>query len=228
MGATALAALLASCSPAVLPSATLPPASATATERPTPAATLVPTPTPQPTPRFTNEADPALAALFPGSVAGVPLVVAPLEEFALTPGDVGLAYGDLGLRFSALAIAYTEQPRLTLYAMATDGAPVRTAELEPYLAEAGRYVGVAGLQHEPWELTEVGGHSVWMRLEDDATAAGTRIYSWSSGDFVFLLIGADDGLNRALVAALPGEAPRVGPSAAPSGSDSPAPSPSGG
>ncbi|CAN5175442.1 hypothetical protein BH23CHL9_BH23CHL9_04690 [soil metagenome] len=38
------------------------------------------------------------------------------------------------------------------------------------------------------------------------------IYTWSSGEFVFLLIGVDDATNRAVVASLPGEsAPTTAP-----------------
>ena len=46
----------------------------------------------------------------------------------------------------------------------------------------------------------------WERPEDNATAAGTHIYTWAADDYVFLLIGVDDQLNRAMFAALPGEA----------------------
>ncbi len=223
-------ALVSACSTAE----TIPPASATqlpatasisASPQPTPS----PTPTPAPTPRFTNEPDAALAALIPTEVAGLPVVVAPFDEFALTPGDIGLAYGDLGNRFASLALAYIEQPRLTLYAMRVNGDPVATDELEPYLATAGRYVGIAGLDPEPWEPGEVAGNLVWVRPEDNATAAGTHIYTWSSGDIVFLLIGVDDAVNRALIQELPGE-PAPTPSPAPSGpassgSDAPSSSP---
>lgn len=171
----------------------------------TPVPTPEPTPTPAPTPRFTNEPDPGLAALLPETVNGAPLVVAPLDDFALTPGDVGFAYGEIGDRFSSLMLAYVEQPRLSLYAMRLDGEPVTTEELEPHLETAGRYVGIAGLAREPWVLTDVEGSLAWVRPEDNATAAGTFIYTWSNGEFVFLLIGVDDVTNRAMVAALPGE-----------------------
>jgi hypothetical protein len=195
-----------------------------ASVEPTPEPT--PSPTPPPTPRFTNEPDEELAGLLPTNVNGVPVIVAPFEEFALTPGDIGVAYGDIGDRFASLALAYIQQPRLTLYAMRVDGEPVTTDDLEPHLATAGRYVGIAGLDPEPWEAGEAGGHQVWVRPEDNATAACTMVYTWSSGEFVFLLIGVDDAVNRALVAALPGEpapTPVPGPSAA-----SPDPSASGG
>lgn len=185
---------------------------------PTPEPT--PSPTPEPTPRFTNEPDDELAGLIPTDVNGVPVTVAPFEEFALTPGDVGVAYGDIGDRFASLALAYVEQPRLTLYAMRVDGEPVSTDDLEPHLATAGRYVGIAGLDPEPWEAGEAGGHRVWVRPEDNATAAGTMIYTWSSGEFVFLLIGVDDAVNRGLIAALPGE-PAPSPTPIPSVSAQP-------
>jgi hypothetical protein len=192
--------------------ATSPPVSAT--PNPTPS----PTASPAPTPRFTNEPDPDLAALIPATVNGVPVVVAPFEEFALTPGDVAIAFGELGTRFASLALAYVERPRTTLYAMRVDGNPIATEDLEPHLATAGRYVGIAGLDPDPWEPAVVGGNQVWLRPEDNATAAGTHVYTWSSGQFVFLLIGVDDSLNRALVEALPGE---PAPSPAPTTQASP-------
>jgi hypothetical protein len=194
---------------------------------PTPEPTPEPTPSPSPTPRFTNEPDDELAALIPEVVNGIPVVAAPFDEFALTPGDIAIAYGELGNRFASLALAYVEQPRTTLYAMRIDGEPVTTAELEPHLATAGRYVGIAGLDPDPWEAAVVGGNQVWVRPEDNATAAGTHIYTWSSGEFVFLLIGVDDTLNRALVELLPGEpapTPRPTPTASPS-VEAPSPTP---
>jgi len=198
----------------------------------TPVPTPEPTPTPAPTPRFTNEADPELAGLFPETVGGIPLVTVPIDEFALTPGDFGTAYGDLGNRFASLALAYMEEPRLSLYAARVDGEPVTTEELEPHLATAGRYVGIAGLEADPWELVDAEGSLAWARPEDNATAAGTMIYTWSSGEFVFLLIGVDDGTNRALIAELPGEpapTPSPTPSATPTGGGaSPSASPTGG
>ncbi|MGZ8481527.1 MAG: hypothetical protein ACXWWO_03630 [Candidatus Limnocylindria bacterium] len=207
----------AACSADTAPSDSAPAPSTAPTARPTPAPTPQPTPTPDPTPRFTNAPDPELAALFPASVNGVPLVVAPVESFALTPGDVGLAYGELGVRFETLAIAYSEQPRLTVYAVRVDGR-VATDELEPYLASAGRYVGIAGLDRQPWQLTEAGGHRVWARGGDNATAAGTVIYTWAGDEFVFLVIGINDTVVRGLVQALPGEPfPTIQP--APSGSE---------
>ena len=218
----AAAATIAACSTstegsqAPVPTTSPSSAVASATPRPTPE----PTPTPAPTPRFTNEPDDELAALIPTEVNGVPVIVAPFEEFALTPGDIGTAYGEIGDRFASLALAYVEQPRTTLYAVRVDGEPVATEDLEPHLATAARYVGIAGLDPEPWELSEAGGHQVWVRPEDNATAAGTMIYTWSSGEHVFLLIGVDDAVNRAIVGALPGE---PAPTPSPSVSESPDP-----
>ena len=186
------------------PSASATPAATLGPSR-TPAPTPEPTPTPAPTPRFTNEPDPELAGLIPTEAAGVPVIVAPFDEFGLTPGDVGGAYGDIGDRFAALVLAYVEQPRATLYAMRVDGDAVATADLEPHLATAGRYVGIAGLERGPWSLEAAGGHQVWVRPEDNATAAGTMLYTWSSGEHVFLLIGVDDEVNRAIIEQLPGE-----------------------
>ena len=225
--ALAAAIALGACSTAD-PDPTAEPTTATTAEpSATTAPTPEPTPTPAPTPRFTNEPDTALAELIPTEANGVAVVVAPFDEFALTPGDIGIAFGEIGDRFASLVLAYVPQPRTTLYAMRVDGDPVTTEDLEPHLATAGRYVGIAGLHREPWTLSEAGGHQVWVRPEDDATAAGTMIYTWSSGDLVFLLIGVDDAVNRAIVAALPGE-PAPSPTPVPSGSAAPSPSASGG
>jgi hypothetical protein len=209
------AVILAACSadsPPATPS--LAASSSSAEPSTTPPPTPTPTPTPAPTPRFTNEPDEELAALIPTTAAGATVVVAPFDEFALTPGDV--------------ALAYVGQPRTSLYAMRVDGDPVATEDLEPYLATAGRYVGIAGLDPDPWELSEAGGHTVWVRPEDNATAAGTMIYTWSSGEFVFLLIGVDDTVNRAIIEQLPGEpAPSATPVPAASGTAEPSESPEG-
>jgi len=225
--ALAAALALAACSDSPDPTVETTAATATVDPSATPAPTPEPTATPEPTPRFTNEPDTALADLIPTEANGVPVVVAPFDEFALTPGDIAIAYGDIGDRFASLVLAYVTQPRTTLYAMRVDGEPVATEDLEPHLPTAGRYVGIAGLHREPWTLGEAGGHQVWVRPEDNATAAGTMIYTWSSGDFVFLLIGVDDTVNRAIVAALPGE-PAPSPTPVPSGSMAPSPSASGG
>jgi hypothetical protein len=220
------ALVLAACAEATPTTPVPTPSSPPPSVRPTPTRTPEPTPSPSPTPRFTNEPDAALAALIPSVVNGTPIVVAPFDEFALTPGDIGTAFGEIGNRFASLALAYAEQPRLTLYAMRVEGEPVATDELEPHLATAGRYVGIAGLDPEPWEPAVIGGHRVWTRPEDNATAAGTHLYTWASGEYVFLLIGVDDALNQALVAALPGEpAPSPTPAASASGDPSAEPSP---
>ncbi len=203
------------------------PAATSAEQSPiiTPAPTPTPSPTPAPTPRYTNEPDPDLAALIPTRAGNVAVVVAPFDEFALTPGDVAVAFGEIGNRFAALALAYVEQPRTTLYAMRVDGPEVATEDLEPHLATAGRYVGIAGLDPDPWESAVVDGKRVWVRPEDNATAAGTHIYTWSSGDVVFLLIGVDDAVNRAVIGELPGEAAPT-PTPVPSRSASPSAEPS--
>ena len=206
---------------------------------PTPSVTAVPTtsgttaptpspsPTPAPTPSYTNEPDRELAELIPTEAAGSTVIVAPFDEFALTPGDVAVAFGEIGNRFSSLVLAYVEEPRTTLYAMRVDGPEVATEDLEPHLATAGRYVGIAGLDPEPWTSEVVGRKRVWVRPEDNATALGTHIYTWSSGDIVFLLIGVDERVNRAIVQQLPGErAPARTPAPARSASPSTEPSPS--
>ena len=73
-----------------------------------------PTPTPEPDPG----ADAALheragRRRWPRSSRprppGVAVVVAPFDEFALTPGDVAVAFGEIGDRFSSLALAYVER-----------------------------------------------------------------------------------------------------------------------
>ena len=174
---------------------------------PRPTASPSPTPTPIPSPRYTNEPDPALSALIPRSAAGATVVVVPPDAYGLTPGDVGEAFGDLGGYFHSLVIGYVLQPRATLYAMRVEGRPIVTGELRSHLAEIGRYVGIAGLHPEKWRSAELPGHLVWVRPEDNATAAGTMIYTWAADEYVFLLIGVDDRVNRAIIAALPGEPP---------------------
>ena len=228
----AVAALLtlASCSSTPPPEPTSPPPTASPTTTPSPPLTPRPTPTAAPTPRFTNEPDPELAALIPTEANGVTVTIPPIDTFGLTPGDVGTAFGELGDRFASLVVAFIPQPRTTLYALRVDGEPVTTAELEPHLATAGRYVGIAGLHRDPWQQATVGTNMVWVRPEDNATAAGTMIYTWAAGEYLFLLIGVDDAINQAIVAALPGEPP-PSPTPAPSGSppgsptESAAPSP---
>jgi hypothetical protein len=221
---------LAACSSSPPPEPTSPPPTASPTTTPSPPLTPRPTPTAAPTPRFTNEPDPELAAMIPTEANGVPIMIPPIDTFGLTPGDVGTAYGELGNRFATLAVAFIPQPRTTLYALRVDGEPVTTAELEPHLATAGRYVGIAGLHREPWQQATVGTNLVWVRPEDNATAAGTMIYTWAAGENLFLLIGVDDAINQAIVAALPGEPP-PSPTPVPTGSvpasptESAAPSP---
>lgn len=186
-----------------------------------PSPTATPSPTPLPTPQYTNPADPALAALIPTEIVDVTVTVPPVDEFAVTPGDFAVAYGDLGLRFTELQLAYVPRPRsLSLFVARVSPPAVTTAQLEPYLATAGQYVGIDGLHREPWELKTLDDRVVWVRPEDNATAAGTMIYTWASGPYVFLMIGIDDTLNQAMFAALPGE-PAPSPSPAPTGSPRP-------
>jgi hypothetical protein len=180
-----------------------------------PQPTVAPTPPPLPTPLYTNPPDPELTALIPSRVGGASVQVPAPSEFAYTPGDVAAAYGELGLRFSALQVAYVEQPRLSLYAMRIAEPFPTTRQLEPHLETAAQYVGIAGLQREPWRYRRIADRVSWVRPEDNATVAGTMIYTWAADGYVFLLIGVDDRLNRAMFAALPGEEP---------GAASPAPS----
>ncbi|MCA1570612.1 MAG: hypothetical protein LC798_09915 [Chloroflexi bacterium] len=157
LGASLMLGACSSADPSPTPSAAASP-SAEASQSSSPASTPTPTPSPSPTPRFTNEPDDELAGLIPETVAGVPVVVAPFDEFALTPGDIGTAYGEIGDRFASLVLA-----------------------------------------------------------------AGTQVYTWSSGEYVFLLIGVDDAVNRALVEALPGQ-PAPSPAPSPPGPRSESPS----
>ena len=149
-------------------------------------------PTPQPTPTYTNPPDPELAGLIPTRLRGATVEVPPTSEFAMTPGDFAAAYGDLGLQFRALQVAYVTDPRLSLYVARVEEPLPTTRQLEPYLETAGRYVGIAGLQREPWRYRRIDGRVTWERPEDNATAAGTHIYTWAADDYVFLLIGVDD------------------------------------
>jgi hypothetical protein len=176
------------------------------TVTPTPAPTASPTPTPLPTPRYTNAPDTALSALIPDTVDGVTVEKPAVADYAMTPGDVGGVFGDLGRRFASLVIAYVPPRRLTLLAVRVEGAPVATADLQPYLAAAAEYVGISGLHPDAWKPAVVGGHTVWTRGSDEATLPGTTLYCWSSGEYVFLIIGTSDAVNQALVSALPGEA----------------------
>ena len=214
VAAIVVATVLIACSAIPTPSPTPLPS-------PTGLATVVPTqspvPTPAPTPLFSNAPDPGLVALIPIEVAGQTVVIPAITEFAITPGDIGAVYGEIGDRFRSVQLAFVQRPRLSLYAMRVDPPLPATADLEPYLAEAGRYVGIAGLVRDAWTLEPIGDHLVWVRPEDDATAAGTFIYTWAADQYVFLLIGTDTAQNLAMLAALPGEAPPT-PTPAPSGS----------
>jgi hypothetical protein len=195
-----------------------------------PIPTAEPTATPEPTPIFTNTADSALVKLIPTKVAGKTVQIPPITQFAITPGDIGEVYGEIGTRFRALQLAYISRPRLSLYAMRLNPPLPTTADLEPYLAQAGRYVGIAGLHREPWTLQTIANHVVWVRPEDNATLKGTRVYTWAAGEFVFLMIGTDQAQNLAMLTGLPGEAPPTPtplPSPSRSGSPSAAPSASG-
>ncbi|MEO8638441.1 MAG: hypothetical protein ABI458_00845 [Chloroflexota bacterium] len=192
---------------------------------PIPLPTPTPEPTPQPTPIFSNLPDPALVALIPTEAAGQAVQIPAITEFGITPGDIGEVYGEIGTRFRSLQLAYIARPRLSLYAMRMNPPTVRTVDLEPYLAAAGEYVGIAGLHREPWTLQTVAGHLVWVRPEDNATLPGTRVYTWSVDDLVFLMIGIDEAQNLSMLAGLPGEAPPT-PTPAPSISGSPSARPS--
>lgn len=183
----------------------------------TPVPTATPIPTPLPTPFFSNVADPELVALIPTTVAGATVVIPAITDFSITPGDIGEIYGEVGLRFRSLQLAYVSRPRLSLFAVRIEAPFATNADLEPYLAEAGRYVGIAGLHREPWELKPVANHMVWVRPEDDATLPGTRVYTWAVDGLVFLMIGIDEAQNLAMLAALPGE-PVPTPTPVPSGS----------
>ncbi len=182
-----------------------------------PAPTPTPVPTPSPSPSYTNPPDAALEAVIPDMAGGAKVVKPASDQYGMTPGDIAPAFGAIGNRFRSLAVAYVEPRKLSLYAMRLEGNPVTTAALRPYLATAGRYVGIAGLHPEAWKLTTVNGNLVWSRPEDNATAAGTMIYTWAAQDLVFLMIGTDAKINAAMLAALPGEAAPA-PSAVPSGS----------
>ena len=194
---------------------------------PTAAPTPTPEPTPVPTPIFSNIPDPALVALIPTEVVGQAVQIPAITEFGITPGDIGEVYGEIGARFRSLQLAYISRPRLSLYAMRVNPPSVTTAQLEPYLAAAGEYVGIAGLHREPWTLQTIANHVVWVRPVDNATLPGTRVYAWAADDLVFLMIGTDEAQNLAMLGGLPGEAPPT-PSPIPSvsGRPSSAPSPS--
>ena len=194
-------------------------------ETASPVPTATPSPTPLPTPFFTNHPDPELVALIPSELAGQAVVIPPITEFSITPGDIGQVYGEVGLRFRSLQLAFISRPRLSLFAMRMQRPFATTAELEPYLAEAARYVGISGLHREPWTLQSVADHLVWVRPEDNATLTGTRVYTWAVDGWVFLMIGVDEAQNMAMLAELPGE-PAPTPTPLPSVSGSPSLEPS--
>ena len=203
-------------------------ASPTRTPSPSPTVTATPTPTAQPTLVFTNAPDPELVALIPTEVAGATVHIPAVTEFDITPGDIGEVYGTVGARFRTLQVAYVSQPRLSLFAMRMSAPFATTADLEPYLPEAARYVGIAGLHREAWTLEAAAGHRVWTRPEDGATLKGTRLYTWAADGLVFLMIGVDEAQNLAMLAGLPGEpAPTPSPLPSTAVSASMAPSPTG-
>jgi hypothetical protein len=140
-------------------------------------------------------------------VAGATVQIPSITQFAITPGDIGEVYGEIGDRFRSLQLAFVSRPRLSLYAMRVNPPLPTTADLEPYLAEAARYVGIAGLHREPWTKQTIANHVVWVRPEDDATLKGTHVYTWAAGDFVFLMIGVNEAQNLAMLGGLPGEPP---------------------
>jgi hypothetical protein len=195
-------------------------------------ATPSPTPTPQPTPRFTNEPDAALSALIPARLGSVVVEKPAVSAYGETPGDVGLVFGDLGLRFESLAAAFVRTPRLAMYAIRVASPAVTMEDLRPHLAAAGEFLGIQGLHPEAWRAAVVAGKQVWTRGDDPATVVGTTLYCWTTGEYVFLLIGANDRQNRLMVAALPGEPvtashPSASATASGSGSAAPSGSPSG-
>jgi len=179
-----------------------------------------PLPTSVPTPFFSNVPDPALIALIPTELAGRTVTIPPIADFGLTPGDIGEVYGEIGVRFRSLQLVFIGRPHLlSLYAVRMDPAFATTNDLEPYLAAAGEYVGVAGLHREPWTLRVIGGHLVWARPGDDAMITGATVYAWATQGFLFLMVGVEQAQDAAMIAALPGEA---GPGASPSAGGSPA------
>jgi hypothetical protein len=195
-----------------------PPTSGSPAVSPSSLATPLSQVTPLPTPVYTNPPDPELAALIPTRLHGATIEVPPPSDFAYTPGDFAPAYGELGLRFRALQVAYVVKPRLSLYVARVEAPLPSTRQLEPYLETAGQFVGIAGLHREPWHYRQVAGRVAWVRPEDNATVAGTMVYTWAADEYVFLMIGVDDRLNRALFQALPGE---QAPAATPRPSASP-------
>ncbi len=215
------------------PASPTPPPTHAGTSSPATIPSTPPTATPEPTPRFTNQPDPQLEALIPATLVGARVEKPGPSEFGMTPGDFGINFGELGLRFETLVVAFVEKPRLSLFAVRVAGASVDTADLRPYLAAAGRYVGINGLHPEAWRAVVIGGKRAWKRGDDPATLPGTTLYCWSAGQYVFLLTGSSDAANMAMVKALPGQpaptpTPRPSPtprsSLATSGGATPSPS----
>ncbi len=215
--------LLVACASDATPSRSAPLPSASG-DAPASTPTSTPTPTPRPTPDYTNTPDPTLSALIPDTLGSAPVYKPDPTSYGVSPGDVAQPFGEVGLRFRSLVIAYVVSPRLSLYAMRVDGPPVDTGDLRPYLAAAGRYIGVSGLQPDAWKAAVVNGNRVWTRGEDEATLPKTTFYCWSAGQYVFLMTGSSDATNRAMVSALPGQpAPTPVPTPSSIGSGSPAP-----
>jgi len=206
--AAVVAVTLTGCSVAdLLPIATPSPTpSPTASPSPTPLPTPSPTPspTPLPTPTYTNEPDPELSALIPDSVGGATIVKPPPTAFGITPGDIGEAFGEIGLSFKTLVIGHVAESRTALYAMRRAEPSGETADLRPHLVEIGRYLGISGTDAD-WRLVTIGGNVSWMRSGGASNLRGTTVYTWLTDDYAFLLIGGNDSLNRAIVAALPGK-----------------------
>ena len=139
-----------------------------------PEATPSPLPTPLPTPSYTNPADPQLVAIIPTRVRRIDIQVPPARPVRRSrPATSAPSYGELGLRFRSLQVAYVVEPRLSLYVARVDPPLPTTRSLEPYLATAGQYVGIAGLHRKPWRYRSIGDRVAWVRPEDDATLAGT-------------------------------------------------------
>lgn len=221
VGARALTSLLAGALALAACSAPSPSLSTGASPTPSP----TPEPTPLPTLLYSNAPDPDLVAVIPVDVAGTAVQIPAVTDFSITPGDIGAVYGEVGLRFSRLQLAFISQPRLSLFAIRMQPPFATNADLEPYLAEAARYVGISGLHRDPWKLEAVADHMVWWRPEDNATLKGTRVYTWAVDGLVFLMIGVNEAQNLAMLAGLPGE-PVPTPTPLPSSGGSPSSEPS--
>ena len=130
-----------------------------------PATPAGPTPTPSPTPEpdaaLHERAGPRPRALIPTEAAGAVVAVAPSDEFALTPGDIAVAFGEIGNRFSSRSLAYVEQRAARCTRCASTPGAVDRATWSRTLATAGRYVGIAGPRPEPWERPSSSTQRVW-------------------------------------------------------------------